>query len=122
MTPSEFAAALAAMFCVGLAWGFEDVKRERESDMVDDRKEVLCPLDMERHDISIEQWREYVWPNAGSTEIVYRIEAPETLFIRTTERGDSHRVVDVNGVVHYIPAGWQVMRWKVKPGNHDVLF
>lgn len=62
-------------------------------------------------DISVESWREYIFPNGA----VYRISNPERLNVKRKPEGDSHRVVDALGVVHYIPAGWMALRWFQTP-------
>lgn len=56
-------------------------------------------------DISVEKYREYVLSD-GTT---YRIDAPYRLY--TKEGSTSHRVEDYANVVHYIPAGWKIIRW-----------
>lgn len=64
------------------------------------------PLLAQMKDISVEEWREY---DFGAR--VYRIEAPQKLYIGAT----THRVVDATGVVHCLPApGYHgcVLRWK----------
>lgn len=60
-------------------------------------------------DVSTEQWREYDF--AGR---VYRIVAPSQLYVGTT----THRVVDVQGVTHCVPAPGHhgcVLRWLANP-------
>lgn len=60
---------------------------------------------MRQEDISVEAWREYVF----ATGPVYRIDNPKTLYLK--DGGTAHRVMDANGVAHYVPAGWRVLRW-----------
>jgi hypothetical protein len=62
---------------------------------------------MDQNDISTEQWREYDYGNG----IAYRVENPLTLYRKTDEKGDSHRVVDAAGVTHYPKRGWVGIRW-----------
>lgn len=72
------------------------------------------PEGMTRHDISVESFRVYDYGNG----IAYRIERPVTLFVKRkpiSEGGDTHRVVDAEGVVHYPRPGWLAIKW----GNTD---
>jgi hypothetical protein len=58
-------------------------------------------------DITTEKWREYDFGGR-----VYRIDNPQTLFIRIG--GTTHRVLTEDGVVHCVPAPGQngcVLRW-----------
>jgi hypothetical protein len=69
-------------------------------------------------DISDEEWRE-----VETKEKTYRIKNPKTLIIR--KGGSTHRVVDVNGVVHCYVApesGKTILRWKAKEGCPSVKF
>lgn len=61
-------------------------------------------------DISSEIWREYRFA-AGE---VVRIENPLKLHV-SGSRG--HRVLDAQGISHYIPFVWIHLRWKVRPGQ-----
>jgi hypothetical protein len=73
-------------------------------------------VNMEPRDISKEEWREYDFEGR-----VYRIAAPQQLFIGTS----THRVVDAEGLVHCVPApGFQscVLRWKPKQASEPVQF
>ena len=75
---------------------------------------------LQEFDISKEEWREYEW---NSTSEPYRIENPVKLFIRPL--GSTHRVVDMEGVVHCIPSvGIMgcVLRWKNTDPNNPVNF
>jgi hypothetical protein len=61
---------------------------------------------MEPKDITVEEYREYDFGGR-----VYRIDNPKTLYVGET----THRVVDVNGVVHCVPVPGRngcVLRWK----------
>lgn len=62
-------------------------------------------------DISSEKFREYVFTDG----FVYRVNLPCNLYIKSKPEGDSHRVVDVSLVTHYIPAGWRAIRWEATP-------
>lgn len=62
----------------------------------------------EPKDLTQEQWREYDFSGR-----IYRIDAPQQLFIGTT----THRVLDGNGVVHCVPAPGEkgcALRWQPK--------
>ncbi|MES0134547.1 hypothetical protein NKJ88_06225 [Mesorhizobium sp. M0016] len=58
-------------------------------------------------EITTEVWREYRYAN-GDT---YRIENPRSLWFKTDDRGDSHRVLDAEGVTHYPRRGWVAITW-----------
>ena len=77
--------------------------------------------DLKEYDISDEEYREIVFVDADA---VYRIEAPQKLFIRPG--GSTHRVVDAEGVAHCYPApedmGLTVIRWKTKDAAKPVTF
>jgi hypothetical protein len=67
-------------------------------------------------DIRKEEWREYDF--AGR---VYRIVAPQTLWIGTT----THRVLDAAGVVHCLPSPGTVgcvLRWQPRDSSEPVQF
>lgn len=71
---------------------------------------------MEPKDLTGEQWREYDFGGR-----VYRIEAPQRLYIGTT----THRVLDDAGVVHCLPAPGErgcALRWKPKDATAPVQF
>jgi hypothetical protein len=61
---------------------------------------------MKRIDISMERTRVY-----GYQDRNLEIDNPLMLFI--TEEG-GHRVQDTDGWVHYVPQGWQTLKWLPK--------
>jgi hypothetical protein len=65
--------------------------------------------DLEFTDISSEQWREYRFLGGETV----RIEAPHRLNVSDS---GGHRILDGQGVSHYIPAGWIQLSWQVKDG------
>ena len=69
----------------------------------------------ESKDLSKEEWREY---EHGGT--VYRIAAPQKLWIGTT----THRVLDGDGTVHChpVPGNGCALRWKPKDAGEPVQF
>ena len=62
-------------------------------------------------DISSELWREYIRQNDDKTEIITRIDEPIALNV---SKSGGHRLFDANGECHYIPSGWNHLKWKVK--------
>lgn len=71
---------------------------------------------MEPKDVTAEIYREYDF--GGRT---YRIDDPQALYIGTT----THRVVDLSGVVHCVPAPGQsgcALRWKPRNSAAPVQF
>lgn len=57
--------------------------------------------------ISSEEFRVY---NFGNTEV----KILDPLYLAVSKNG--HRVLDGNGVSHYIPKGWIHLYWKAKIG------
>lgn len=70
--------------------------------------------DLEFEDISSERYREYRFPGGD----VVRIETP--LRLNVSESG-GHRIFDVDGVSHYIPAGWIHLSWVAKDGEPNFV-
>lgn len=74
------------------------------------------------YDISAEMYREYTFPDGSVT----RIDNPETLYLKDGDHpeigGGSHRVIDLDGVAHYIPRGWIHLKWNNKPGLERIQF
>ena len=58
-------------------------------------------------DISSEKWREYVYAD-GST---FRVDFPATMYVAATGDGESHCIVDLEGVRHSPTSGWIGIRW-----------
>lgn len=68
----------------------------------------------EFQDISSEEWREYRFLDGQCV----RIEQPTQLYV--SENG--HRILDAEGISHYVPMKWIHLRWKTKEGMpHFVL-
>ncbi|RWE37415.1 hypothetical protein [Mesorhizobium sp.] len=76
------------------------------------------PEGLTKADVSSEMWREYVFADGFN----YTVPNPITLYIKRKPEGDSHRVVDATGVIHYIPIGWRILRWKNLPDRPEVEF
>lgn len=64
--------------------------------------------EIEWSDITSEEWRVYEFPCGYKV----RIEKPTNLNV--SESG-GHRIVDDNGISHYIPKGWVHIYWKADP-------
>lgn len=60
-------------------------------------------------DISSELYREYRFNNENTV----RIENPLKLKVS----GGGHRVLDGQGISHYIPKGWFHLSWKARDGQ-----
>ena len=59
-------------------------------------------------DVSSNLWREYVYATG-----VVRIERPEWLHVKAqTDTLHSHRVIDSEGISHYLPSGFLEVRWE----------
>ena len=59
-------------------------------------------------DISSEEYRTYHFPGGESVMIV----SPHKLHVSDS---GGHRVLDSNGISHYIPATWIHLEWKGDP-------
>lgn len=64
-------------------------------------------------DIGTEEYRVYEWLLGDGKTAVRRIENPQWLLVTPS----GHRVVDGEGMVWFIPATWNSLRWKPKPGG-----
>jgi hypothetical protein len=66
---------------------------------------------MEKKDISVEAWREYdigVDTPDGAKIHTIRIVKPKDLYISAS---GSHRVVDAEGITHWLPSDFLTIRW-----------
>lgn len=61
-----------------------------------------------------DDWREYDIVKDGVLHTI-RIEKPR--FLNINPRHFAHRVLDAQGVAHYIPCGFIALRWKVADGT-----
>lgn len=70
-------------------------------------------------DISDEAYRYYTY--SGLATIVIRnpvaLAVMASSMVHDIGSHDAHRIVDVNGVTHYISAGWLTVSWKNKSGK-----
>lgn len=76
---------------------------------------------LKRGDLTTEEWREYEFMDDFGTLRNYRITEP--VEVRWRNSGTTHRVLDVNGIVHCVPGpGIRncVLRWKTKPGTNPI--
>ena len=65
-------------------------------------------------DISSERWREYTFADGQAV----RIDNPLRLYVSD----NGHRILDAEGVSHYVPLGWIHLKWQAKEGEpHFVL-
>lgn len=79
---------------------------------------TLSDSNLQSFSLTSEAWREYDFGGR-----VYRINSPQTLFIRVG--GTTHRVLDADGAVHCLPAPGQgdcVLRWMNRDGCSPVEF
>lgn len=79
-------------------------------------KTILEHSDFHVDDISSESERVYKFKTHAIC-----INTPARVY-RSKSRPNSHRVVDQEGWVHYVPSGWLSLKWKVKDGEKEVLF
>lgn len=72
--------------------------------------ELRNSTNLEFTNISSELFREYRFPRGG----VVRIESP--LYLNVSVTG-GHRILDGNGLSHYIHPGWFEIIWKAREGS-----
>lgn len=65
-------------------------------------------------DIKTEKYRIYQFDNNFSV----RIELP--IFLNVSKSG-GHRILDAQGVSHYIPSGWKHLYWEVFEGKPNFV-
>jgi len=64
-------------------------------------------------DISSEEWRRYDF--ASGVPVV--IDHPTHLSVSK----NGHRILDAQGISHYIPLSWIHLSWKAKPGQPNFV-
>ena len=70
---------------------------------------------LEFKSIGDEQYRVYEFPNGSKV----RIDNPLQLNV---SKSGGHRVLDSDGVSHYIPSGWNHLYWRVFEGKEPFAF
>lgn len=78
-----------------------------------DNEPVKEITNMNEYDVSVEEFREYVYGDGSA----YRVDKPVKLYVKSDEKGDSHRVVDIKNVTHYPKRGWIAIRWYAPSQN-----
>ncbi len=68
------------------------------------------PTEVEFTSIKSEIWRSYEFPSG----YIVNIQKPQWLYVN---KSGSHRLVDGEGISHYIPTGWLHLYWEVKEGE-----
>jgi hypothetical protein len=68
--------------------------------------------------IASEAYREYTFPAPQGRYVKVRIEKPTELSV--SESG-GHRLLDAEGVSHYVPSGWIHLSWKAKEGEPNFV-
>lgn len=66
-------------------------------------------------DITDEEFRVYDWLDGK----ILTISKPKALNVSAS---GGHRVLDSEGISHYIPSGWKHLYWKVKNGADFFAF
>lgn len=96
----------------------ESIGPVEDAEVVDVEEPVSTPLHVPDgfrvESLLDEEYREYIYRDA-----VYTIANPKLIFIKDYH---SHRVVDMEDVVHVPSPGWLVLRWKAKDPNRPVEF
>ena len=69
-----------------------------------------------------EEYRVYEFYENGGLSAAVTIYNPTKLNIKRKPEGDSHRVQDKFGRVHYIPAGWRHLYWVPIDSNKPADF
>ena len=74
--------------------------------------DIINESKLKLNDISSEEWREYEFDNK-----VVHLDGPLALNVSN----NGHRVIDSEGVSHYIPKGWIHLSWKGKEGEPHIV-
>jgi hypothetical protein len=61
-----------------------------------------------------DDWREYDYVVDGKV-VTFRVVNPRHLNVHPQH--GAHRLLDANGVAHYMPGNFTALRWKVAPGT-----
>lgn len=61
-----------------------------------------------------DEFREYDYVKDGR-KFTIRVNNPRYLNVNTSH--GAHRILDADGVVHYLPGGFLALRWKVRDGT-----
>ena len=75
--------------------------------------EIINQSKLKLNNISSEEWREYNFENSSVL-----IESPLALNV---SKSGGHRIIDSNGVSHYIPKGWHELKWKPRDGEPHLV-
>ena len=62
-------------------------------------------------EVTTEEYRVYDWLDGT------RLQISDPCYVSVNPTNGGHRVLDADGVSHYIPAGWKHLYWKAKPGQ-----
>ncbi|HLW51277.1 MAG TPA: hypothetical protein VKW06_00410 [Candidatus Angelobacter sp.] len=76
--------------------------------------QLINKTDLQFSDISSEKYRQYTFAASDGSDITIRVHAP--LYLNVSESG-GHRILDAEGVSHYIPPKWIHLEWKTKDGQ-----
>lgn len=87
-----------------------DYRKERKTVM----KQITNNSSLTFNSIEAEKYRKYEWSDGS----VVRIILPVALHV---SKSGGHRIMDIEGVSHYIPAGWVHLTWETKDGHPAFL-
>lgn len=79
--------------------------------MINASKHTFVQIDSEEH-------REYTFPAPNGRFVKVRINKPTQLSV--SESG-GHRLLDAEGISHYVPGGWVHLTWKAKNGQPNFV-
>jgi len=68
--------------------------------------------------ISSEEYREYTFVTEKGIPFKIRINEPTNLSVSAS---GGHRLLDAEGISHYIPSGWVQLSWKAKAGQPNFV-
>jgi hypothetical protein len=64
-----------------------------------------------------EVYRSYIYPDGSKVTIHY----PVSIDVSSSNHG-GHRILDVDGISHYVKSGWIHLHWKVTDGEPNFSF
>lgn len=75
--------------------------------------EIRNETTLKLNDISSEKWREYRFSD-------HTVSIQNPLGLNVSGSG-GHRVIDAQGISHYVPTGWRELAWEAKDGEPHLV-
>ena len=76
---------------------------------------IRVPENMSFNSLESEEYRIYFFPKGEERRIDYPVAI-------NVSRSGGHKIIDGDGITHYIPKGWIELVWKARDGANHVDF